>query len=85
MVDASGQAARLLLGLNGIGEPSWNQDAAELIAKVQAEMHEIRTIKLNLDRYGEYANSLHALPDEAERAVRQILQRVLQKACGGIS
>lgn len=85
LADASGQAARLLLGLEGAGDPAWQRDAAGLVAAVQTEMQQIRSSRLNLERYGEYAGSLQPQSDEAERAVRRILRNILQAGCGGVA
>lgn len=85
LADATGQAARLLLGLEGAGEIAWQRDAAMLLAAVRAEMQQLRSNRLNLERYGEYAGSLQGEPDEAKRAVRRLLRNILQQGCGGVA
>ena len=72
--DARGQAARLLLGLQGRDE--WREQVSKLVEQVSRQM-EVERKNLRL-REDEALDSLRqAAPEEAENAVRQVLERVL--------
>jgi hypothetical protein len=74
--DARGQAARLLLGLKGEGDPLWRQHALGLVESVNRSIEEERR-KLNLPA-GEDLDSLrHGTPDDALGSVRRALENVL--------
>jgi DNA repair exonuclease SbcCD nuclease subunit len=80
--DARGQAARLLLGLEGRGAPTWIREAQTLVAQVQAEMETNRR-KLKLGGREEF-RQLEVVPDmESIQAVRSSLESVLAATARG--
>ncbi len=74
--DARGQAARLLLGLNNSGDPTWQRSALELVERVDAEMKAERN-KLDLPAREDVEFLRQGKPDEARQAVRRMLERIL--------
>jgi len=80
--DARGQAARLLLGLDGRGDPSWILRADGLAEAVKLEMIANRR-KLKLDGREEFDQLMNAGPDESRQAVRRSLESVLAEKAGG--
>ena len=80
--DARGQAARLLLGLDGIGDDAWIENARQMVATVESEMQSARGQIGVLD--GEAFRILTEVPDEeARNAVRSALEGVMATPLGG--
>ena len=80
--DARGQAARLLLGLDGIGDDAWIENARHMVATVESEMQSARGQIGVLD--GEAFRILTEVPDEeARNAVRSALEGVMATPLGG--
>jgi DNA repair exonuclease SbcCD nuclease subunit len=79
--DARGQAARLLLGLDGRGDPAWVRQAEELVGQVRVEMD---TNRRRLKTSGrEEFRQLETIPeDESLAAVRASLESVLAATTG---
>jgi DNA repair exonuclease SbcCD nuclease subunit len=74
--DARGQAARLLLGLDGKGQPEWRTAAQELVRKIESQMQVERTnLRLLDDEALDFLRT--AAPDEAQFAVKKVLEDVL--------
>lgn len=74
--DARGQAARLMLGLDGAGEKAWQEKAQELVQRVFTQMRGERA-KLRLPPSEAVQMLRVAKPEDAREAVRRVLQRVL--------
>lgn len=74
--DARGQAARLLLGLDGKSNPAWAQNARALVSQVQTEMRAHRG-KLKLDGREAFRVLAGSGEDEALQAVKASLESVL--------
>jgi DNA repair exonuclease SbcCD nuclease subunit len=74
--DARGQAARLLLGLGGAGDPDWQRAALDLVERVETEINAERG-KLDLPAREEMDFLRQGKPGEARQAVQRMLERIL--------
>lgn len=74
--DAKGQAARLLLGLEGKGKIEWQDRASQLVLQLQNRMSNERG-KLRLPQSESVRVLCQAGSDDAAEAVRRMLERIL--------
>jgi DNA repair exonuclease SbcCD nuclease subunit len=74
--DARGQAARLLLGLQGRGKPDWQLHAASILQRVKTAMENERR-KLNLPPEEDVDCLRHDTVNEARGSIERALRKVL--------
>ncbi|MFM7321078.1 MAG: exonuclease SbcCD subunit D [Armatimonadota bacterium] len=76
--DARGQAARLMLALDGAGEPAWHAAVERLVGSVEEQMRQHRNRILESYRSDErFRRVLVPAASEARDAVRRALESVL--------
>lgn len=76
--DAAGQAARLLLGLDGKGSAKWQQDVNAIVEGVVHDMRKEWT-KIHLPDTEEYLLLTRFTPDEAKQTVRRTLENIISQ------
>lgn len=80
--DAKGQAARLLLGLDGKGKPEWQDRASRLVRQLRNQMSNERG-KLRLPQSETFRVLCQSDPIDAVQSLRQMLERILMMEGNG--
>ena len=81
--DAKGQAARLLLGMAGVGDPEWGQTVSDMTRQVYQRMCQERNA-LRLPPVESLEVLAKGAPDGARTAVRRMLERILTADGGAL-